>query len=302
MDTEPVFLVQIETKPDLIGQADLFCYSVNKFYPDYKIIIISNSAVPINRPNTEIKIIQNTIYPKLQQKYTNKFFVGIKRVTFIKEFLSAYKDILNNKFCIITDPDVTFIGRSKFLDSFNGLTRSIFGVGPFYSVPANMINLVKHKTGGNEFKLYSCPFGIHGSNIEEFINQWLDIWSYYMNDNELFPSLDELNKKYMDHGNGYLLEMIPPTIVAKNMKLEIVSMFNSYYTELYHYFHPLKSHIDESKYPTKQWSKREINWSKEKIQPINFVSNPRIISNDLKFYRIFNEWVENYKNGGIIQQ
>ena len=112
MDTKPVFLVQIEAKPDLIGQTDLFCYSVNKFHPGSRVIVVCEQPVAINRPNTQISVIANNIYPEINKKYLNKNTIAIKRVTYIKEFLSTNK--LDNNFVIMTDPDVAFVKQSSF--------------------------------------------------------------------------------------------------------------------------------------------------------------------------------------------
>lgn len=277
------FVVQIEAKDTFIGQADLFCYSLNKIYPDFKVVILSEKYVNINRNNTEVKVIPNTIYPKLADKLKDKAILAIRRFTYMSEFFNTDTSLNNENLVIATDPDTAFINSSKFLDTFKGITKNIMGVGPMYTVPTTTIKYFKLKSGGVDFKLYSAPIGSHGSNWKVICDEWLKVWSYYINDPELFTKTETF-----DHGNGYLLEMMPISIVAKNLNLNIIQMFDSYYSELFHYFHPLQLHLKT------EWSKRKINWAKGSIQKIQYEETPFNKNlHEIKFYKLFNEWVDN---------
>ena len=68
MISDVTFIIQIEAKDELINQADLFCYSLNKQYPGFKVIILSENEIKISRNNTKTFTIPNKIYPQLKEK------------------------------------------------------------------------------------------------------------------------------------------------------------------------------------------------------------------------------------------
>ena len=75
MINSATFIIQTEAKDNLIAQVDLFCYSLNKFYPQYKTIILSEGDTGINRPNTKTVVVPNTIYPALKEKLKIKILL-----------------------------------------------------------------------------------------------------------------------------------------------------------------------------------------------------------------------------------